>query len=235
MLSRAARALLDWPRTACLWPSKHDLDDPDFHWCGWPTLPGKSYCGIHYRRSIDRDRTNHGDEVHESIENAGLGDDTLRPFTGRPRIVLQRGNSIGSRRRFKVKAVGSVGGIGTGGPGDDVRRDSLSTGADSRESGDGACSESDAVTEHLNGTGGTARRSPDSVVDAAASSAPANRDGAVRAAHGLVKRTYSKSGAVTAIRLLDLAMRVSGGPTLARRRVLPGAESNTGRHSAASR
>jgi hypothetical protein len=96
-MSPGARALFDLPLGACRWPSRHDLNDERFAWCGEPALPGKSYCERHRRRaySLSADAT---DKLSpEIIEESGA----------RYRLVMARGRNLGDRRQWRVVPAGS--------------------------------------------------------------------------------------------------------------------------------
>ena len=49
-LSRPALLLRDLPANCCRWPL-HDMDDPQFAWCGQVTA-SPPYCPDHYQQSL---------------------------------------------------------------------------------------------------------------------------------------------------------------------------------------
>jgi len=102
-VSPGARALFELPAHACRWPSKPDLDDPRFHWCGEPAQLGGP-CAVHAERS-----RNHHDQPRGLVDaipralgmlgRVGRSPDAVRPRPV-PTTAEERDAHLARAQRF---------------------------------------------------------------------------------------------------------------------------------------
>src|ERR1700674_4587606 len=72
MMSPTSRALFDLRADQCRWPSRHHLDDPEFHWCGEPAMSDSAYCPKHPRAALDHAGIFQPRGVREAIRRLGI-------------------------------------------------------------------------------------------------------------------------------------------------------------------
>jgi hypothetical protein len=94
-MTRAAQLLFDLPPSACRWPSKRDLDDPLFVWCGQQVEGAGPYCSKHREGSIGTGE-----------DTAALDEDIVMDGA-RYRTVVARGRNLGDRRQWRVVPLGA--------------------------------------------------------------------------------------------------------------------------------